>query len=169
LFWGLPCKPRPPVRFSRPFGGAAARGRHCVPVPAFVLLSPVLRRGGGGRRLTLHLRWIILVPTPTPALSVFLRFRRRCGSPSREPSKPSFGHDPSFPLVRKCLGGLRIGRVFRVVSFLTMRLPALRSAAPSTHCPASGSGLLLMSCFVKVLNPKLSSYGITKLMPGDSR
>jgi hypothetical protein len=51
---------------------------------------------------------------------------------------PSFGHDPSFPLVRKCLGGLRIGRVFRVVSFLTMRLPALRSATPSTHCRPSG-------------------------------
>jgi len=42
LFGGFPCKPQPPVRFSWPCGGAAAHGRHCVPGPAFVLLSPFL-------------------------------------------------------------------------------------------------------------------------------
>jgi len=54
----------PAVRSPAPTGSAAP-GRHGVPFPAFVLLSPVLplhasgwhplRRGGGGRRLTLHL------------------------------------------------------------------------------------------------------------------
>lgn len=47
---------------------------------------------------------------------------------------PSFGHDPSFPMVRKCLGGLRCGRVFRV----KICLPRLRSAPPSTHYHPSG-------------------------------
>jgi len=35
LIGGLPCKPRPPVRFSRPFKGSAAHGRHCLRSQAF--------------------------------------------------------------------------------------------------------------------------------------
>jgi hypothetical protein len=72
-------------------------------------------------------------------------------------------------MVRKCLGGLRCGRVFRVVAFVphsTMRLPASRSARPSTHCRPSGLRKRQRnfpgSCFVKVphfigANPSHSS------------
>ena len=127
--------------------GSAAPGRPCTPVPPFVPLSPVLPRQasgwhplrrGGGVAPTLHLRWIILGATPTPALSVFLRFCWQFGSQSREPSQPSFRHDPSFPLVRKCLGGLRTGISFRVLLSSQCASPHSRSARPSSSCRPSG-------------------------------
>lgn len=89
---------------------------------------------GWRRRLTLHLRWINLGATPTPALRVFSRFVGGSEANPVNHLSPSFGHDPSFPMVRKCLGGLRCGRVFRV----KICLPRLRSATPSTHCRPSG-------------------------------
>ena len=73
--------------------------------------------------------------TPTPALSVFLRFCWQSGSAIREPSQPSFRHDPSFPLVRKCLGGLRCGISFRVLLAVAVRLPALSLRSPLQLMP----------------------------------
>jgi len=92
--------------------------------------------------------------TPTPALSVFLRFCWQFGSQRREPSKPSFGHDPSFPLVRSFSSGLRTGISFRVLLSSQCASPHSRSARPSSSCRPSGLRKRQRnfpgSCFVKV-------------------
>jgi hypothetical protein len=155
-------KTRPPCALL-PLPGQPRPTGLGTPVPPFVPLSPVLPRQasgwhplrrGGSVAPTLHLRWIVLGATPTPALSVFLRFRRRCGSQRREPTKPSFGHDPSFPLVRKCLGGLRTGISFRVLLAVAVRLPALSLRSPLQLMPPlrppQAAADFSQWCFVKV-------------------
>jgi hypothetical protein len=142
-------KTRPPCAPPAPTGSAAP-GRPWRSSPSVQFFSPVLPRQasgwhplrrGGGVAPNLAPAVICFGATPTPALSVFLRFCWQSGSQRHEPSQPSFRHDPSFPLVRKCLGGLRTGISFRVLrSFLTPQCasPHSRSARPSSSCQPSG-------------------------------
>jgi len=87
-----PCRPARRALLCREIASAAP-GRHGVPFPAFASslqsFHSMPRAGnrtgvGVAWALTLHLRWIILGATPTPALRVISRFRWRIGSKPRE-------------------------------------------------------------------------------------
>ena len=128
-----------PSACSTVSAGQASRLRRGQAVPASRSLPGWLRAGGGGRAApTLALsRLENEMPTPACAQSHSFEPVHSRANPVAKSQKELL-----LPAGQENFqAGLRRGRVCRVASVVppcAMRLPALRSASPVTHCPSSG-------------------------------